>query len=488
MTHSNPKFESATVLIVGDVMLDRYWHGDSTRISPEAPVPVVHVQRTENRPGGAANVAVNVAALGAQAILIGVVGTDSAADELRTTLGNHRVRSEFVVNPRAPTICKMRVISRHQQLIRLDTEEPESALLCAHEVCERAISLLPDIDILVLSDYAKGALGEARALIERAKACGIRVLVDPKGNDFERYRGAFCVTPNRSEFEAVVGRCADTQAIEARGEELRSQLNLSHLLVTRGEDGMTLLGRGGAQHEPARAREVFDVTGAGDTVIGVFAASLAAGDPVEMAMQRANTAAGIVVGRLGTASVSAPELLSVGQPSVAPAIERGVCDMAELIAKIRAAQATGETVVMTNGCFDLLHAGHLDSLEQARAFGDRLVVALNDDASVTRLKGASRPIVPLAQRAALVAALRPVDWVVSFADDTPELLICEALPDVLVKGGDYAIEDIAGANCVRANGGSVVTLKLIDGLSTTKLIASSGAQAVSEYDSDETAP
>ena len=475
MTHTNLYFNGARVLIVGDVMLDRYAHGSTSRISPEAPVPVVRVTHSECRPGGAANVAINVAALGAGATLVGIVGADLAGAELSDLLKQHDVRTELVVDELAPTICKMRVMSRHQQLLRLDTEDPNHAGDAAKTVYQRAHNLLDAVDILVLSDYAKGALAEAAALIAAANVRGVRVLVDPKGSDFERYRGAFCVTPNRNEFEAVVGECASNAMLEDRGQALRGTLVVEHLLVTRGEEGMTLLGDGDAVHAPALAREVFDVTGAGDTVIAVLASMLAAGADTTAAVHAANAAAGIVVGRLGTAAVTAQELgEAITRGSRAPMSldeNRSLMPSDTLSELVRTAQANGESVVLTNGCFDILHAGHLDSLTRARALGDRLIVALNDDASVARLKGPSRPVVALAQRAALVAALRPVDWVVSFADDTPQALICKLLPDVLVKGGDYEMDEIAGADCVQANGGRVITLDLVAGLSTTKLLA-----------------
>ncbi len=467
MQLSMPRFDQAPVLVVGDVMLDRYWHGATNRISPEAPVPVVKVEQIEDRPGGAANVALNIAALGAPAWLVGVTGQDEAADSLAERLGAAGVDARFQRLAGQPTIVKLRVMSRHQQLLRLDFEEPfatdQAALLAEVE------GLLERVKVLILSDYGKGALQNHPALIAAARARGVPVLADPKGRDFSIYRGASLITPNLAEFEAVVGRCADEAELVAKGLELLAELELGALLVTRGEHGMTLLRQGHpALHLPARAREVFDVTGAGDTVISTLASALAAGEELPQAVALANLAASIVVGKLGTATVSAPELRRAVQREQGAG--RGVLSLDQLLPALDDARAHGERIVFTNGCFDILHAGHVAYLEQARALGDRLVVAINDDASVTRLKGPGRPINSVDRRMAVLAGLGAVDWVTSFAEDTPERLLEMIRPDVLVKGGDYGLDGVVGADIVQAYGGEVRVLSFVDSCSTTAIV------------------
>ncbi|TNF35630.1 MAG: bifunctional D-glycero-beta-D-manno-heptose-7-phosphate kinase/D-glycero-beta-D-manno-heptose 1-phosphate adenylyltransferase HldE [Gammaproteobacteria bacterium] len=466
-----PRFADARVLVVGDIMLDRYWHGATSRISPEAPVPVVKVNHTEDRPGGAGNVALNIAALGAAATLVGLTGDDEAADALSDRLQAAGVTCAFARHAGVPTITKLRVISRHQQLIRMDFEEASLPAAASQSVTGQAAHALANVRVLVLSDYAKGTLADPAALIQAAREHNVAVLVDPKGSDFAKYRGATLLTPNLHEFEAVVGVCANEQELVLRGEALIRELSLQALLVTRGEHGMTLIRPGQPElHLPARAREVFDVTGAGDTVIAVLAAALAAGEDLPNAVGLANTAAGIVVGKLGTATVSAPELRRAVSREIGS--ERGVMSPEQLRIVMEDARANGEKVVFTNGCFDILHAGHVSYLEQARACGDRLVVAVNDDASVSRLKGPGRPINPVDRRMAVLAGLGSVDWVVSFSEDTPETLLQQLKPDVLVKGGDYTREQVVGWQIVEGYGGEVRVLGLIEDCSTTAIVNS----------------
>ncbi|SEL24192.1 bifunctional D-glycero-beta-D-manno-heptose-7-phosphate kinase/D-glycero-beta-D-manno-heptose 1-phosphate adenylyltransferase HldE [Halomonas daqiaonensis] len=461
--------ERSRLLVVGDVMLDRYWHGGTSRISPEAPVPVVRVDESEDRPGGAANVALNIASLGAHAALAGLVGDDDNADRLASRLDDVGVSTHFERSPGIPTITKLRVMSRNQQLIRLDFEEglgdvDTTGLLAKVEAA------LPDCDLVILSDYGKGTLNRIEELIRLVKAAGKRVLVDPKGSNFQRYRGASVITPNLGEFETVVGHCRDDAELSTKGEALVAELELEALLITRSEKGMTLIREGHEPlHLPTRAREVFDVTGAGDTVIGVLGLALAAGHGFAEAMTLANLAAGLVVAKPGTATLSIAELYTALHGD--KLAEFGVIEEPTLIEAVRAAQARGERVVMTNGCFDILHAGHVAYLEQARRLGDRLVVAVNDDASIGRLKGPKRPINPLARRMQVLAGLGAVDWVVPFGEDTPQRLIEAVLPDVLVKGGDYHPEEIAGGAAVRAAGGEVRVLGFEDGVSTTAMIS-----------------
>ncbi len=469
MKLSMPPFARAKVLVVGDIMLDRYWQGETSRISPEAPVPVVKVEQIHDRPGGAGNVALNIAALGAAATLRGLTGDDEMADSLQDMLQGAGVVCAFHRVPDQPTITKLRVISRQQQLIRLDFEE--AGLGQVGPVLEQELDdHLARCGALVLSDYAKGALQRPQQIIAAARAAGVPVLVDPKGTDFARYRGATLMTPNLHEFEAVVGSCASEEELVARGEKLMSELNLDALLVTRGEHGMTLLRPGEEEfHLPARAREVFDVTGAGDTVIAVLAAAIAAGEKLPQAVALANTAASIVVGQLGTAAVSAPELrraIQVDQGS-----ERGAVTLGQLKIAVADARSHGEKVVFTNGCFDIIHAGHVSYLEQARELGDRLIVAINSDKSVRKLKGKGRPINPQDRRMAVLAGLEAVDWVVCFEDDTPEPLLHALKPDILVKGGDYDREGVVGWQIVEGYGGEVRALGFVDNLSTSAIVS-----------------
>ncbi len=463
-----PNFEQARVLVVGDLMLDRYWYGSTSRISPEAPVPVVHVGESEERPGGAGNVALNIVSLGGSSTLMGLVGADEAAGALVRRLEGAGVHCHFETAPGMPTVTKLRVISRHQQLIRLDFEDGFHALDTT-AMQQRYSEMLTGCDAVVLSDYGKGTLSGVQGLIAAARAAGKPVLVDPKGSDYSIYRGATLITPNMSEFEAVVGHCKNDEELVAKGEALLAGLQLDALLVTRSEKGMTLLRQGQpALHLPTKAQEVYDVTGAGDTVIATLATALAAGVEMAEATALANLAAGVVVGKLGTATATVSELRRAlrGHDQT----EGGVMTETRLEMLVRDAQAHGERVVMTNGCFDILHAGHVTYLEQARKLGDRLIVAVNDDASVKRLKGEERPVNSLAQRMIVLAALGSVDWVVPFGEDTPERLICHIKPDVLVKGGDYRPDQIAGGQCVTEAGGEVVVLGFVDGVSTTRII------------------
>ncbi|MFM8331722.1 MAG: bifunctional D-glycero-beta-D-manno-heptose-7-phosphate kinase/D-glycero-beta-D-manno-heptose 1-phosphate adenylyltransferase HldE [Candidatus Methylumidiphilus sp.] len=466
-----PNFPSAAVLVAGDLMLDRYWHGNASRISPEAPVPVVHIRQHEERPGGAGNVALNIAALGGQATVMGYCGHDEAGDSLLRRLEAAGVDCAVLRLADFPTVTKLRVLSRNQQLIRLDFEESFAAVGPAALLADFQAALA-DVGGVVLSDYGKGTLADVPAMIQMCRAAGKPVLVDPKGADFGKYRDTDLLTPNLAEFEAVAGPCRSEAELEKKGGRLIADLRLGGLLVTRGEHGMSLLRPDAAPlHLPAKAKEVFDVTGAGDTVIAVLAAALAAGGPLEDAVALANLAAGLVVGKLGTACVSAEDLDYALHG--AKAHRRGAIGLAALLDTLVAARVAGEKIVLTNGCFDILHPGHLDYLQRAKDLGDRLVVLVNSDDSVRRLKGAGRPVNALASRMAMLAALECVDWVVAFDGDTPAEEICRILPDVLVKGGDYAdIRLIAGHECVLANGGEVKLLDFVEGFSTTGIIAS----------------
>ncbi|CAH0532491.1 Bifunctional protein HldE [Vibrio stylophorae] len=468
MKVSLPDYDKATVLVVGDVMLDRYWHGPTGRISPEAPVPVVKVEQSEERPGGAANVAMNIASLGGHATLIGLTGNDEPADTLAKKLESLSVRCDFVALDDFPTITKLRVMSRGQQLIRLDFEEGFDQV-DAQPMLDKIAAQVSQAGAVILSDYAKGALSQVQAMIQIARKAGVPTLVDPKGTDFERYRGATMLTPNMSEFEAVVGKTIDEQDLVAKGLALIAEYDFEALLVTRSEHGMTLLQPGQEPvHLPTQAQEVYDVTGAGDTVISVIAASLSAGKSLVESCALGNAAAGVVVAKLGTSTLSTIELAEAMHGVQETGY--GVVTEAQLIQAVRAAQSRGEKVVMTNGCFDILHAGHVSYLNTAAQLGDRLIVAVNSDSSVQMLKGPGRPVNPEDRRMAVLAGLGAVDWVVPFSEETPQRLISQVLPNLLVKGGDYRPEEIAGGQEVIANGGEVKVLNFEDGCSTTEII------------------
>lgn len=463
-----PNFHQAQVLVFGDVMLDRYWQGPTSRISPEAPVPVVKVQDIENRAGGAGNVALNIATLGAKAGLFGITGDDENANDLEYMLNTKGVNCGFLRHESSPTITKLRILSRNQQLIRLDFEEAfhDIDLTPIYQQFDEQVAAAGAV---ILSDYNKGALIDPQRLIQAARKAGTPVLVDPKGSDFSPYKGATLITPNLAEFEAVVGYCKDDETLLAKGKALLEEHDLTALLITRSEKGMTLIQRDAEPLTlPTRAREVYDVTGAGDTVISVLATSLAAGQSLEHATAFANIAAGIVVGKLGTATVTSDEL----RTDIRSEQHGGAAffDEDELMQLVRECKERGESLVMTNGCFDILHPGHVQYLKEAKTLGDRLLVAVNSDESVSRLKGPTRPINPLDHRMAVLAGLESVDWVVPFTEDTPERLITKVLPSILVKGGDYKIEEIAGGEAVMDAGGEVIILSFKDNCSTSAIV------------------
>ena len=468
MGQCSTTFNHAKVLVLGDVMLDRYWFGATNRISPEAPVPVVRVTQNEERAGGAANVAMNIAALNVPVQLLGLIGQDETGATLTNLLNNQQIDCNFVALETHPTITKLRILSRHQQLLRLDFEEDFKSVNCA-ELLTRLESAVKNYGALILSDYGKGTLNGVQQMIQIARKANVPTLIDPKGTDFVRYRGATLLTPNMAEFEAVVGKCHSEEEIIEKGLKLISDLELTALLVTRSEKGMTLLRPSQAPyHLPTVAKEVFDVTGAGDTVISVLATALADGRSFEEACYLSNIAAGIVVGKLGTSTVSTVELENAMHNRTETGF--GIVSKAQLKTAVAQAKARGEKIVMTNGCFDILHPGHVSYLENARKLGDRLIVAVNSDNSVKRLKGESRPINDLNARMSVLAGLSSADWLVPFNEDTPQALIAEILPDLLVKGGDYKPEEIAGAKEILANGGDVQVLNFENGCSTTNVI------------------
>ncbi len=449
-------------------MLDRYWTGSTNRISPEAPVPVVKVGSDDFRLGGAANVALNLAGLGCNTSLHGITGDDETANTLAETSSAAGLNCFFDRTPSATTITKLRIISRHQQLIRMDFEDSyfeldKTNLLKVYEAD------LASCSAVVLSDYGKGSLSECQNMIQLARLRDIPVLVDPKGSDFDRYKGATLVTPNLSEFELVAGKCQSDEELLQKGETLRSSLGWRALLITLGERGMALIEEG---HPPlvvpTQAKEVFDVTGAGDTVIATLAACIAAGCELELATRISNLAAGIVVGKLGTATASPEELERALQADHRETT--GILQEDELLRAVQISRSRGETIAMTNGCFDLLHPGHIAYLQEAASKADRLIVAVNSDASVSRLKGPDRPINPETDRLKMLAALACVDWVCLFSEDTPQRLIAEVLPDLLIKGGDYQADQVAGYEEVTGAGGKVEILGFLEGYSSSRLI------------------
>jgi D-beta-D-heptose 7-phosphate kinase/D-beta-D-heptose 1-phosphate adenosyltransferase len=467
-------------LCVGDVMLDRFITGAVKRISPESPVPVLSIGKSEAVPGGAANVARNIAALGGQCTLVSVVGQDAVARELKFAIETvAHVKAELVEVASRPTTEKVRFVAQGQHMLRTDVETTRPIDAAAEQaLLARIAQLLPGHQVLVLSDYAKGVLTDAviAGAIALAKQAGIPCIVDPKSAVIERYAGATVITPNGKEVQEATGidpTDDDAQAIAA-GQLLIERAQLAHVLVTRAHRGMTLVSAQGAPvHIPASAKEVFDVVGAGDTVVATLALSLGAGQAMADAARLANTAAGIVVGKRGTATVSQTELSDAvhqeGQGGM-KLLEDKVVSLADAQKLVEGWRRDGYKVGFTNGCFDILHIGHLSILNFSRAHCGRLIVGVNTDASVKRLKGESRPINNEGDRALLLAGLSAVDAVVLFDEDTPLQAIEALQPDVLVKGADYTIDRIVGAPVVLARGGQVLTSELVPGRSTSRVV------------------
>jgi len=472
-------FSQLKVLVIGDIMLDRYIHGEVERISPEAPVPVIrHAQRYE-RAGGAANVAMNLSGLGCQTFLAGFWGSDSEQTELAAILERAKIDTVGVVSSTLPTISKTRIVGRMQQLLRLDIESRDPIPIAeVQRLQDRAAELVAKVHAVVLSDYAKGALTRplCEAVIRNARAAGIPVFVDPKTPDFSKYSGATSVCPNLGELSAATGIPSHhTEELLNAGQALVGEHDFKFLTVTMSEKGITVLQAPSADspgifHSPARAREVFDVSGAGDTVIATLAASIAGGLKVETAVELANLAAGIVVSKVGTVPIAAHELVAALTPSSGLTAGEKILDLERIKLRVAEWRSSGETIVFTNGCFDLLHVGHITLLEDCRRFGSKLVLGLNADASVCRLKGPTRPIVSERERARVMAALAAVDAVVLFEEDTPLELIRALRPNVLVKGGDYTIETVVGHEDVIASGGRVEIVPTVEGFSTTNIV------------------
>ncbi len=468
------KFHRASVLVVGDAMLDRYVYGTVSRVSPEAPVPILTVTREVAMPGGAGNVVRNLVALDAAAAFVSVVGDDQAGSELTTLVGGQeRVEPWLLVQGGRTTTLKTRYISQGQHLIRADREE---TIALPEKLAERLVRIALDAmaatSVTVLSDYRKGVLSEGvtQQLIAGAKNLGRKIIVDPKGRDYARYRGADVVTPNRKELFEATGLPVETEVqIVHAAQTLLREFEFGAVLVTRAEDGMSLITADAVRHYPGEAKEVYDVSGAGDTVVATLATALAAETPLEEAARLANIAGGIVVGKVGTAVARPADILTAIAPATG-ALRKVVTPSAAAEAAERW-RLRGYKVGFTNGCFDLLHPGHVHLLEQCRAMCDRLIVGINSDASVQRLKGPTRPAQGEAARAAVLASLSSVDLVCLFEEDTPIELIKLIKPDVLIKGADYTRETVVGADLVESWGGSVALAQLLPGHSTTATLA-----------------
>jgi D-beta-D-heptose 7-phosphate kinase / D-beta-D-heptose 1-phosphate adenosyltransferase len=470
-------FHQARVLVLGDVMLDRFVYGTIERISPEAPIPVMKLDRTIDMPGGASNVARNITSLGAQAILIGVTGKDAAAQDLAAQLEKvPSIDPRLVADQSRPTTLKTRYVADRQQVLRADTESrAELSDITAQRVLAEFRNVLPAVDVVVLSDYAKGVLSQrvTREAIAAARDAGKPVLVDPKGASFAKYAGATLLTPNKHELQVVCGlECSSDEQVVTGASGLLAAGLCDHVVVTRGSDGMSVLESGGSvTHMRTVAREVFDVSGAGDTAVATISLGIAVGGNVVDASHLANLAAGIAVGKSGTAVVTTGELLATLNQFSGRGDAGKIFAVANVAERVRSWRDMGLRIAFTNGCFDLLHPGHISLLEQARRTADRLVVGVNSDLSVLRLKGPGRPVQSEVTRATVLASMKSVDAVVIFPDDTPLNLITELAPDVLVKGADYAVGNVVGADVVLQRGGKIVLADFVQGHSTTGTVS-----------------
>ena len=463
------ELKKGKVIVFGDIMLDKYLSGSIDRISPEAPVPVLNPSSEEIRLGGAANVALNLSSLGVKTTLLGVTGKDDDSEKIIDLLKRNKIRFSLRRSV-VPTISKTRLLSSQQQLLRIDEEEKFLDADWKASLSQFLKLVNQDNNkVFVLSDYGKGTLMDTKLIIRRAKAKGKIILIDPKGKDFSKYVGADLITPNLNEFMEVVGKITSEKELTKKGKNLIKSLKLKALLITRGPDGMTLLENKNNKIKrtdfPTQARDVFDVSGAGDTVIASVASGLAADFTLEESIRLANIAAGIVVAKLGTASVYLDEIRPYYEKRIPYLNLEGARSLVELF------RERNQKIVFTNGCFDILHAGHVEYLEAAKSKGDKLIVGINSDRSVSQLKGSKRPINKLIHRAKVLGSLRCVDEVVMFDEETPIKLIKSLKPDFLVKGGDYKVQDIVGYDVVSKYGGSVITIPLIKGLSTTKILS-----------------
>jgi D-beta-D-heptose 7-phosphate kinase / D-beta-D-heptose 1-phosphate adenosyltransferase len=469
------RFHSARVLVMGDVMLDRFVYGSVDRISPEAPIPVLNVAKNADMPGGAANVARNIAAMGARVVLLGVVGRDLAAQDLKTQLAvSPSIDARLVADESRPTSVKTRYVADGQQVMRADRESREPIPASTERALLDQFSIaLRETSVVVLSDYAKGVLSHSvvRAAIDLARRAGKTIVVDPKSKDFRKYRGATVITPNRLELQEASGEdCDSDERVVAAAQRVLAEGVCDVLLVTRGKDGMSVIQADGALHLPTAARQVFDVSGAGDTVVAAVSLGISAGASVPEAAALANIAAGIVVGKRGTATVTTGEVIASLAPLDGRTDPQKIFALESVLQLARGWREQGLKIAFANGCFDLLHPGHISLLEQARRSADRLIVGLNADLSIRRLKGANRPVQSEVARATVLAAIKSVDAVVIFEDDTPIKLIAALEPDVLVKGADYTVDKVVGADIVIGRGGKVVLADLLSGHSTSDTV------------------
>ena len=470
------KLNGARVLCIGDVMLDKYVYGDVSRISPEAPVPVCSVLSETVMIGGAGNVASNLAAIGVLVDFVSVIGPDRASDEIQTLIGNiHRIVPKFITDSKRRATIKERFFAGPQQLLRVDREETRNV---GEDISDRIVAYakksLKNVGALVLSDYGKGVLSAdiIRKLIDAADQVNCPVIIDPKGDDYRRYSGATVITPNRRELSEASGKeISDDMSAAAAAKSIVDEYDIANVLVTRSAEGMTLVSRTSVNHFPAEAREVFDVSGAGDTVAATLAAVIASGADLMDAARLANVAAGIVVGKTGTAVAEASEIIeSLQRQDLLSSSALKILPLKAALAQVSRWRKRGDRIGFTNGCFDLIHPGHVAILTKSRAACDRLVVGLNLDASVKRLKGKSRPVQNERSRASVLASLASVDLVVLFGEDTPVKLIKALKPDLLAKGTDYAVEDVVGAEFVQSYGGKILLVDLEEGQSTTETI------------------
>lgn len=473
------KFEQTHILVVGDIMLDRYLWGDVHRISPEAPVPVFHLRKRSTIAGGAGNVVSNLAGLGGKVTVIGICGNDKSGELLNRLLHNGSVQSYILRDSDRPTITKTRIISNGQQLLRLDDEEtfPINSSI-QKNLLHLVKQIMPNCNAIILSDYGKGILkapGIAQSIINLAKRHSIPIMVDPKGKDWERYRGATCITPNTKELEIVYNdKILEKDKLIEAMHLIIDKYNLSWLVVTRGSLGMCLVNKKERTpiFIPSLAREVYDVSGAGDTVIATLSLGVASGMKFPDAANLANIAAGIVVGKVGTQPIDIYELkasIGINKDKFNGKFIKKISSLSAALIQVEAWKANGQKIVFTNGCFDLLHPGHIHILNEAKDLGDRLIIGLNSDASVRRLKGPSRPILTEHDRASLLGSLDSVDLVLIFEEDTPEELIKNLEPDILVKGSDYRIQDVVGQEIVKSYGGQVQLIPIMHGYSTTNI-------------------
>ena len=483
-------FSHARVLVMGDVMLDRYLWGDAKRISPEAPVPVINVKERSALLGGAGNVAANLHGLGCASMVLGVCGPDDNGDYLQRLFEDRQIETCLIRDPQRQTITKTRIMARGQQLFRLDEEDIVPLSPATRDALFTAFTNhLKNYQVVILSDYGKGIFQTphfCQKVIQTCRNVGIPVFVDPKGKDWDRYEGADCVTPNMSELSLVCASdiSADMEKLTTSAQKLTNTYEMAHLLATLGERGMCLVAN--TLETPymiaAKAKEVFDVSGAGDTVIATLAAGVAAGLTYRHAASIANTAAGVVVGKIGTQPIDRKELeiaLNLQEKDLSMDNNRKTMTLDAAKLQVQAWRASGERIVFTNGCYDLLHPGHIDLLHRSSMLGDKLVVGLNTDLSIKRLKGEKRPILNEHDRSAILSALSYVDLVILFGEDTPLNLIAALQPDILVKGADYKLEDVVGRDVVEKNGGRVVLVPLLEGYSTTGIVN----RLLSAYDS-----